>query len=170
MEEVLWTTLEEFPDYGIYNTGVVINVKKGREISQSESKVDGELRVNLRDASGIYRTMSVKKLVATTFVPGRTEIFNTPIQLDWDIKNNNAYNLAWRPRWFAHLYRMQRTWYDFDDDLGSVVEYPSGILYLSVMEASQANGILIRDIIRSVSTDQTVFPTGQVFRLARYYC
>lgn len=124
--------------------------------------LDGILTVGLVLNGKQYRR-SVKVLVARAFVPGESEMMNTPIQLDGDQTNLRSDNLVWRPRWFALEYIKQfddpPTWY-FS---APIVETRTGTTYKNVMEASMTHGELCKHIRRSILNGTAVFPTGHIY-------
>src|SRR6478752_8874129 len=71
----------------------------------------GDLCVTVRDSEGYEASKSVRLLVGESFVPGRTEIFDSLVNLDGSKVNCSADNLAWRPHWhawkFAHQWKHQ---------------------------------------------------------------
>jgi hypothetical protein len=119
-------------------------------------------------SGGVQHTRSVALLVATSFVIGRDEIFDTPIHLDGDPQNNHADNLVWRPRWFAWKYTRQ-----FSDDKhqhrGPLLDITTGVWYLTMLEAATTHGLLMDDIWKSVIHKQKVFPTWQIFSFKNKY-
>ena len=154
--------IEGFPTYMVSNYGVVTNLRTGREMVLSPT-MNGDLTVGLTRGGRQYR-FSVKGLVARAFVPGETDVFNTPVLLDGDKHNLYFENIVWRPRWFAWKYARQfshpEEWYQ----QGPVYDINNHILYDTFMDASISNGILCSDIRRSIYHGELkVFPTGQVF-------
>lgn len=150
-----------FPKYEVSNWGRVINIHTHRIMKLSPTS-EGILTVGLMYGDRQYRR-SVKVLVAKAFVPGETDVFNTPIQLDGDRENLRADNILWRPRPFAweyhHQFENPPVWF-FS---GPVLDLENGVTYKNILEASMANGILAKHIRRSVLNDIRVFPTGQHF-------
>jgi hypothetical protein len=153
--------IPEFPIYTISNRGRVHNNFTGRQMVLSPT-IQGDLTVGLMKHNIQYRR-SVKSLVAKAFVPGETNIFNTPIQLDGDKENLDATNIVWRPRWFAHEYAAQfrnhPRWYT----KGPLLDVVNQLHYETVFEAAIANGILCKHIQAAIPSDTYVFPTGQKF-------
>ena len=150
-----------FPNYEITNRGRVFNTRTGREMVLSPT-MNGDLTVGLtRD--GHQHRYSVKCLVARAFVPGETEIFDTPILLDCDKHNLDMRNIVWRPRWFAWLYTHQfndaHNWYYF----GPIMELTTMTQYQNYIDAATANGLLCSSIRESIYNDKLVFPTHQSF-------
>ncbi len=114
---------------------------------------------------GEKHTRSIKLLVATAFVPGRSNIFDTPINKDGNKKNNYAENLVWRPRWFAIKYSRQ-----FLSDYKHIARGPvyllnTEIVYKTIYDASISNGLLFIEVFRSAYSQTPVFPTEQRFRI-----
>jgi hypothetical protein len=164
MDEI-WVVVSEFPSYAVTNYGTVTNIATQRDVIQSMTK-QGALKVGLmRDH--IQYTRSVKVLVADAFIDGRSDIFNTPIQLDGNPRNVNADNLLWRPRWFAWKYKHQFYNIPKGVDRGKLLDESTGEIYDSILAAATEEGLLIEDIFKSIHYKERVFPTNQVFSFLR---
>lgn len=159
MEE-RWSTIEEFPTYKVSNFGDVLNQSSGKLMKQSQTRT-GLSKVGMV-SGGVQYTRGVAVLVAEAFVFGRSDIFDTPIHLDGNQQNNRCDNLLWRPRWFAWKYARQ-----FEDsphnERGPILDLATDLWYDTVLDAAMANGILVRDILKSVPTKIGTFPTFQIF-------
>lgn len=160
MEE--WVEIEEFPDYLISDTGLVMNENTGRILAQSYNP-QGAKKVGLFHFNKQH-ARSVKYLVAQAFVPGRTEQDNTAVLLDGDQENCNAENIVWRPRWFANKYSTQfenvGDWY-----LGKqVMDVESGVVYEDILDAALTNGLLLYQILDSIHNEQArAYPDRRKF-------
>lgn len=156
-----WLPIEGFPMYQVSDSGRVINKETGRYIRPSitRSKV---VKIGLTGGDRQY-TRSVKLLVANAFVPGYTDIFDTPIHLDGDPLNNFASNLIWRPRWFAWKYTHQFAEPQPGAHRGPVKDVDTGLLYRDIQEAAIRNGLLIQEVARSINVHVATFPTWQTF-------
>jgi hypothetical protein len=158
--------INQFPEYCVNSEGIIVNSMTGREMVLSPTE-NGDLTVGLmRD--GIQFRRSVKGIVARTFVPGETEIFDTPILLDGNKENLNVENIEWRPRWFSWKYSRQfleplPEWYHD----GPIIDITSDRLYDTILEAAMIHGLLCNDVYESISQGNRVFPTGQIFRFYR---
>jgi NUMOD4 motif len=160
--------IEGFPRYQVSNYGRVYNRYTGRRMALSPTNF-GILTVGLMrdDGDGYVRQYrrSVKRLVAEAFVPGQTEMFDTPIQLDGDRTNMRSDNLMWRPRWFAWLYIHQ-----FEDPQdwfysGPIFDITNRIEYENILHAAITNGSLCKDIRFSLLGQSLgVWPTGEEYR------
>ncbi len=159
MEE-RWSTIEEYPTYKVSNYGDVFNQTTGKRMKESVTRT-GLVKVGLV-SSGVQYTRGVAVLVAEAFVFGRSDIFDTPIHLDGDQSNNREDNLEWRPRWFAWKYARQFS-ETSNHNRGPVLDLSSGFWYTTLLEAAMTNGLLIKDILRSITFQQEVFPTKQIF-------
>jgi len=165
MQEI-WVEIREFPVYSISNLGRIINHEKGWPIRQSMNS-SHIMKVGLVKDHTQY-TRSVKVLVAEHFVSGRTDLFNTPIQLDGDPYNCRADNIVYRPRWFAMKHVMQ-----FHDIRPTNLNTPikdarTGDTYPNVVAAAIANGLLFIDIWKSINFGEATFPTWQTFEIVRF--
>lgn len=159
--QLVWKKIKNFPTYEISSEGDVVNIDTGRYLRKSTT-LQGAVKVGMVRA-GVQYTKSVKVLVAEAFVPGRSDIFDTPIHLDGNTERNHADNLMWRPRWFAYRYTRQFVEPNEFDSFGPIEDLTTGIIYDTVLDASIHNGLLVEDIIRGIRTDETVFPTWQLF-------
>lgn len=158
-----WLIISEFPSYRVSNYGRVLNDATGRILKHSETRT-GLVKVGLV-SGGIQHTRSIALLVADAFVPGKDELFDTPIHLDGDKHNNYAENLMWRPRWFAWKFTRQFNDDKVHRDRGPVMDVDNGEVYSSFLEVAAKNGVLFEDIWKCVVYKKRVFPTNQSFRL-----
>ena len=162
MSEV-WRVIPEFPDYKISNRGRVIKTTTGKLMKESYNKA-GHAKVGFV-RGGVQTARSIRVLVAEAFVDGDDDIFDTPINLDGDHKNNNDWNLVWRPRWFAIKYARQFHEYTPGQDLGPIHEIGTHRTYDTIQSAALQNGLLIYDVWVSVITRKETRPNRQLFRL-----
>lgn len=160
-----WRQLTEFPLYEVSNLGRFVN-RDNDLIIQTSRTLQGDLKVGLY-IDDIQYTRMVKKLVAETFVQGRTLVFDTPILRDGNQLNCSAANIEWRPRWFAISYARQFKKIPDHYRLGPIVELDEeGIVigaYSDTVEVGITNGLLFRHIWEALHTRQMVFPTWQRF-------
>jgi hypothetical protein len=154
-------TIPLFYDYAVSNWGRVINKNKNVEMMLSPNQ-RGELTVGLMRDGNQYRR-SVKLLVAKMFVPGSSDLHNTPIQKDGDRANMHADNIVWRPRWFAWKYRRQLEHIPDWAYTGPVIDNTMGLEYENIAEAAIALGLLFSDIRLSIYNSTIVFPVASVF-------
>lgn len=163
----IFRRIDEFPDYEVTSYGRVIKTETGREMTHSVGVTYGELTVGMTRDGHQYRR-PVKNLVARAFVPGETDIFDTPILLDGNRNNVAADNILWRPRWFAweytHQFNKPEPWFWATP----LVELISNVEYDNYMHAAVRNGLLCRDIYHSVHNNTHVFPTRQRFAKKSY--
>jgi len=163
-QEEIWTELEEFPNYLVSNFGEVVNRRFNKSLSQSRTG-QGTLKVGLWQGDKQV-TRSVRVLVADSFVPGRTDIYDTPIQLNGDPLDIRASNLAWRPRWFAWKFSRQFLDKQTINQIGPIRDMETGDVYETVYDAGIVNGLLFTDIRRSIFMKDSCFPTFQRFEMA----
>lgn len=156
-----WTRIDGFPSYNVSDQGRVMRWTTGRIIRESFTR-DGHVKIGLVE-NGAQHQRSLAPLVAEAFVEGQTETFNTPIHLDGNQGNNQADNLAWRPRWFAWKYARQFFEIDISDVRHPVIDLESRVIYDNVVDAAIVNGILIKDVLRSIKVKLPTFPTWQMF-------
>lgn len=169
--DIVWSRIDEFPNYLVSNFGDVMNETTGRILYQSTT-IQGAVKVNLIKDGRVY-SRSVKVLVAKSFVE-RIDLghvlFDTPIHLDGNQQNNRADNLMWRPRWFAWKYTRQFSKISNLYYKGPIRDVKTREIYLHIYEAAVLNGLLFKDIWRSIlltSPPSPTFPTGQIFEFVR---
>lgn len=159
-----WMVLTDFPDYAVSNYGYVKNLNTGKTLSRSPVQY-GMLTVALMNDGQQYRR-SIATLVAEHFIEGPPrEDFNTPIHLDGDRANCRADNLAWRPRWFAVNYHMERrnppfAGWDADFRLNETWE-----IFDKLSQPAMKYGLLEREIHKSLVEGTPTFPQGFTFSL-----
>jgi hypothetical protein len=98
-------------------------------------------------------------------VPGATDIFDTPINLDGDRVNCQAVNLMWRPRWYAVQYAHQ-----FKDPYDKPILVPvravdTGEEFENSLQAACRYGLLEREVVLSIINHTLAWPTYQQFEL-----
>jgi hypothetical protein len=158
----VWEEVAEFPSYQVSNYGEFANIRTDREVQPSMNQL-GHAKITLNHRGRQY-TRSVALLVARAFVDSPQPHFDTPIHLDGDLMNCCAWNLMWRPRWFAIRYHKQFRLDTFHTDMGRRMDVESGIVYDSLKETCMANGLYYYDVIKSEVEGTFVFPTMQEFR------
>jgi len=161
--ELEWKPLHEFPNYLISNHGDIVNATSGRWMSQSKT-TQGVVKIGLVRGTRQH-TRSVSVMVAEAFVHERDEVCDTVIHLDGDRTNNRADNLAWRPRWFAWEYSHQFSTINENAHIGPIRDIGSGKRYMDVYEAAITNGLLFKDIRRSIVMGDPCFPTHERFEM-----
>lgn len=154
--------IEDFPGYSVGDDGTVVN-EYGRPIKPSITQ-RGASKITLY-RGGVSFTKSVSLLVANAHVYNDwdPEIFDTPIHLDNDLRNNRADNLAWRPRWFAIKYQKQYWDENYRTSRAKVENVDTGETFVGMVEVCQRYGILWVDVFKSCTTGAHVFPRGYVF-------
>lgn len=156
-----WEVIEDFPLYLVSSYGQVLNRETGRLLKQSANN-RGILKVGMYK-NGEQYTRSVKVLVADTYLEGKNELFDTPINLDGNQANNRLDNLMWRPRHFAWRYGHQFVEQSSNDLRGPIVDLKTGVWYHNMLEAAIMNGLLVYDIWKSIQVKRPTFPTNQMF-------
>lgn len=160
-----WASLETqgFPGYELSNDGLVRNARTERILKTSANQ-EGIVRVGLmKRERGMQMTVSVLRLVATMFVPGRSATFQTPIQLNGVRGDLRAENIMWRPRWFAIQYFQQ--FKDSDEPMfnSRIFDVETNEEYENSRDAAMKNGLLEEAITKSVVNGSPCFPTWQIF-------
>lgn len=159
-----WLPVRDFPGYSVSTEGRIRNDVTNRDLSLSQGN-RGVVVVNLHRESR-WHTRAVSILVAQAHcAPPEYYTYNSPIHLDGQRSNLNAYNLAWRPRWFAikhnrqfHTPRLLVTKPIILLNTGEVQDqaFPFVLKY----------GLLEREILMSLGCDDVVFPGRLDFRFA----
>jgi|SRR5687768_3775333 len=155
-----WELIPDFTRYSVSEDGRIRNDDTGRILRQV-TMPDGRMKVGLM-RSGIQYTRVVSRLVMHAFVPNRDPYrSDTPIHLDGRLDNCAAYNLAWRPRWFAKTHTRQ-----FKlgaPDTPPIRNLDTGETYAGVWELVCKYGLLRSDVLECVGKDWPVYPLMQRF-------
>lgn len=160
MEEI-WVKIQDFPNYSISSEGRVRNDHR-KTIVRTSLTQQGGVKVSIGNQYE-RRTLSVKLLVAETFVDGYSDRFDTPINLDGDLSNNSASNLVWRPRSFAWRYKRQFINLPEDVYYGPIVDRDTGIVFENILEAAKTYGLIFSDVHRSLVNKVPAWPTWKIF-------
>lgn len=115
-------------------------------------------------SNGIQYKRAVGPLVAVAFLPDpRNDAFDSLINLNGDRMDNGAYNIAWRPRWFAIKY-MQQFQLDINDTYCPIENIMTGERFSSPWEAAMRYGIMRVDIQMAIHAETRVWPHMYKFR------
>lgn len=165
MDDEVWTTIEEFPEYEVSSLGRIFNRKRDLMMKTSQTN-HGHIKITLKHESGERYTRSVAMLVAEAFVTAPNLLCNQLILLDGNLSNVKASNLAWRPAWFAWKYTRQLKEEQplYFRNL-RVANMTDNVEYSCIVDAGMFEGLLFADIWRSTYTGNRVFPTGSVFEI-----
>lgn len=160
-----WQRIDEFPGYSVGDEGHVRNDESGRFMAKLVNQ-RGLVNVGLtRD--GIQHKRSLPLLVARAFVPLadiHSEEFDTPINVNGDRMNNAAWNLMWRPYWFAVKY-VQQFKCEPQGFKQPIEDMDSGEQFATSWDAAVKYGLLDRDIFLATLNRTFVWPTYKRFRL-----
>jgi hypothetical protein len=162
-EKERWRRIKEFPGYSVSDRGQVRADKTGRILALNENQFGVVAVGMMRDGKQYHR--SVPLLVAKAFVKGRSDIFDTPINLDGNRWNNNHTNLVWRPRWFAFKYNRQIREPYVHPILLPLQDVKTGEITVTSFKTAKRYGLLESDIVLSIANRTPVFPTWQEFRV-----
>lgn len=159
-----WATIHAFPRYSVSDEGLVRNDDTGRILAIRRNP-QGISYVGLMGDEQ-QQNLSVAPLVAEAFVPkpaqDRNNTFNTPIHLNGHLDHNHAYNLMWRPRWFA--LRFQKQFRKGPTVATPVLELKTQERYSCPFIAAMAFGLIEKEIIIASLNRTFVWPTFQEFR------
>lgn len=155
-----WAMIPDFPRYSISETGLVRNNETERILRQV-ALPDGRMKVGMmRD--GIQYQRAVSRLVLEAFVPNwDPEHCDTPIHLDGDLRDCAAYNLAWRPRWFARVHTRQFRL--GNPDTPPIRNLDTDETYSGVWELVKKYGLLRNEVLQCLGRGWTVYPVMQRF-------
>lgn len=160
--------IEEFPDYLVSEEGEVFTAWKKRRIRPSLTR-DGAVKITLyKDGEPCTRSLARLVAKAHLYNDHDPDVFDTPIHLDNDLRNNHVNNLMWRPRWFATKYQHQYWNENYRTSKVAVVDEQREEVYGSVMDVCQKFGLLFIDVLESCNTGTFVFPTWKTFRFVQH--
>jgi hypothetical protein len=160
-----WEPIRGFPGYSVNRLGQV-RKDSTRHILAPQINQYGVPYVGLmRDWKQQQRSLA--KLVARTFIPNESDIFDTPINLDGNRFNCAVENLMWRPRWFAVRYNQQFTHNRYQEPIGAPVRaIETGEVFRDSFDAACRYGVLEGDLVTSVKTGKLTWPIYITFELA----
>jgi len=155
MSDEGWIELSEFPGYSVSWLGDVRNDNTGRILRPRINNRGIPFVGLMRD--GVQHQRGVAQLVAQTFLTPYTRYTTTPINKDGDRMNNRVDNLAFRSYGDAVAYYRQFHQTSFTvlqnrrriQATGVVVD-EKGNEYADTFEAAIKNGLLEKDVIRSI--------------------
>lgn len=155
-----WSTIPDFPRYSVHESGLIRNDWTERILRQTQMS-DGRLKVGLVN-NGVQYSRSVSRLVSQAFVPNVDPYrSDTPIHLDGDLSMCAAYNLSWRPRWFAKVHTRQ---FRLDKpDTPPILNLDTEEVYSGVWELVKKYGLLRVDVLQAIGRDWPVYPLMQRF-------
>lgn len=158
-----WQPVEGFPGYSVNSLGQVAKDSSGRILIPRINQYGVPYVGLMRGWQQCIR--SLPRIVALTFLPPPSDIFNTPIQLDGNPKNCRADNLMWRPLWYARHYKRQfREPYDKPITV-PVRSLSDGQRFPNSLAAACRYGLLEREVVLSVVNRTPAWPTYQHFEL-----
>jgi hypothetical protein len=158
-----WKRIREFPGYSVSDTGLVRSDRSGRILALSENQYGLVCVGMVKD--GVQYHRSVPLLVANAFIPRPPGPFNTPINKDGSRHNNNAYNLVWRPRWFAVRYNHQFKHPYYNPITEPIEDIETGEVWNNSWDCALYHGVLEEDLVLSILNHTYVWPTYQQFRV-----
>lgn len=158
-----WQEIPDFLGYSVSDQGRVRNDDTERILALLVNQ-SGLVNVGLTRGRVQYKR-SVALLVAKAYLPlPNDRTFNTPINLDGDRMNNAAYNLVWRPRWFAAKYNTQMRM-NYVSLRMTIEDVKTGERFRNTRAAAVRYGLLDRDIAQAIANRTYVWPTYQTFHV-----
>lgn len=158
-----WKVIPEFDRYSVSDQGQIRNDATERIMRLSMNQY-GVLSVGMMYRGTQFRR-SVPLLVAKAFVPGGTEIFDTPVCLDGDRFNCRANNLTWRPWWFAVKYNRQFVEPYYAPIDRQIRNKKTGEVFVNSLECAKWYGVLEQDLVESIMYRTFVWPVYQEFEV-----
>jgi hypothetical protein len=156
-----WKPVENFPGYSVNRLGQVRRDSSGRLLQVKLTQYGSAYIGMMREWRQCQRSLAL--LVANHFLPGSTEIFDTPINLNGDRYNCAVDNLMWRPRWFARKYHQQ-----FKHPYSMAINSPircreTNEVFPNSLMAAVRYGLLERDVVLSIANNTVTLFTYQRF-------
>lgn len=160
-----WRPIDEFPGYSVNPLGQVRRNANQRLVAPRYNQY-GVPYVGFM-SNWRQHIRSLPRIVAVTFLPSPSEIFDTPIQIDGDRSNCRADNLMWRPRWYAVQFNNQ-----FKERYENALDEPvrcvhDGARFPNSLAAACRYGLLEREVVLSILRKKPAWPTYQFFDLVR---
>lgn len=156
-----WTPVSGFPGYSINQEGQVRRDITGRVLVPRYNEYGVPYVGLMRDWQQCIR--SLPRLVALTFLPIPSAIFDTPIQLDGNPNNCSVENLMWRPRHYAVRYKQQFRQRYSQPINEPVREVHSKETFNNSFEAACRYGLLEKEVVASINKIVPAWPTYQYF-------
>lgn len=160
-----WIEAQGFPGYSINPLGQVRKDLDGRILYTRINQYGVPYVGLMRNCRQCIR--SLPRLVALTYLPSPSEIFDTPINLDGDRTNCAVDNLMWRPRWYAIRYVNQFTTEPYLYPINVPVRaIETEEIFPNSITAACRYGLLEREVVLSIRKRTPTWPTYQTFELA----
>lgn len=167
MEQEIWKTVDEFPNYEVSNKGRIVHASTER-IKQTSINAQGIVMIAFFEG-GRQNVRSLPLVVANHFLSRDDvpEIFNTPIHLNGDKTDCRVSNLMWRPRWFAVKYHKQFEYEDFGKHAFKqpIQLMETGEVYENTWDAAMELGLIEVDIVVDTLNGNPTFPDWYHFEL-----
>lgn len=168
-ELVDWHPLEGFPGYSINPLGQVRNDATKRILAPRFNQFGVPYVGLMRNWQQCIRSLPL--LVARTFLPKPSPVFDTPVQLDGDRSNCRVDNIMWRPRWYAVKYNRQFDGEPYPFPIKAPVraiidDEEEDPVFPNSLAAACAFGLLESEVVMSVLNRTPAVPTYQYFELA----
>lgn len=155
-----WALIREFPRYSVSEFGDVRNDETGRVLRKAFLP-DGRVKIGLMN-DGIQYTRSLSRIVLEAFVPNADPLrSDTPIHLDGDLRECAAFNLAWRPRWFAKQHTRQFRM--GQPDSPPIRNLDTGETFPGVWDLVKMYGLLRNEVLQCIAHEWPVYPLMQRF-------
>ena len=163
MEEERWCKNDRHPGYEISDKGYIRAVTKGGVISRGPKYRYDQMRniltVNMHDNMGNQEKVSLPRLVAETFHGGPHDD-REAIQLDGDIYNPNADNIAWSDECIDNPNAMY-------SPVNKIRNKETGKIYDSVYECAEDLGDKVNSIKRCVGNPKYITRTRNHLEIVR---
>jgi len=157
-----WVPVAGFPGYSVNTLGQVVKDSTGRVLHTRQNQFGVPYVGLMRDGRQCIRSLAL--LVAKVFVPGKTDEFDTPINLDGDRTNCRVDNIMWRPRLYAIHYSDQFEEQPYEHHIPEPIrDAETDESYPNSLDAACKNGLLEREVVGSILHNTYAWPTYQKF-------
>lgn len=172
MEEEIWKTIEDYPNYDVSSFGNVRN-NKTNYVLKLQKNASGYMKISLVSSNKHSNNFMVHRLVAKAFIPNPD---NKPTvnHIDKNKSNNNVFNLEWatmseqnyhsaltskkeRPLFYKSIYRIDMTSRNIIEQYKSVKDAALWIIdnkLTSIKEQNKNNISIISSKICAVANNK----------------
>lgn len=158
----IWAPYPSNPNYWVSSAGEVRKDGLDGHIMANGRLRDGSVTVSLSQ-DGRQKVYLLRRVVAETFCLAPFDNCDSVIHLDGDQRNCQAYNLAWRPRWFAWQYSRQFNLPILPQWELPVINLDTLESHPSMIAAGMCDGVLWKQLSKGVFEQKRVYPHGYMY-------
>lgn len=152
MEEEIWKTIIDFPQYQVSNFGRVMSYKNPKKPILMKGRITkGYKYIHLRDINGKGYSKQLHRLVLETFCPVENMKNLEVNHIDENKLNNNLENLEWLTHEQNVAYGTGRIRAHISQS-DQILCVETGIIYNSMREASEQTGTNYGNLSRACKT------------------